>query len=72
MVLSMMHDAMVAIWWVIMIGLLIGVAVAVAALLRRSPSPRRPSALDALRERYAAGDIDDEEYRRRRGLLDER
>ena len=68
---------------IVMVALLVGLAVAVALLLRRrSPStehddPRAssrnaahgPSAERILDERLARGEIDEEEYRRRRAAL---
>jgi putative membrane protein len=56
-------------WMVIFWGVIIGVVVAV---VRRSgpASPRSESdPLQILRRRYAAGEIDDEEFRRRRDEL---
>lgn len=55
--------------WLLLLALLVLVGVLVARLGRRSPGdgqpPGRPSAEQILAERYARGEIDDEEYRRR-------
>ena len=65
-------------WWVMGIGFLILLAAlvgAVALLVARHSSPtstaggREPE--DALAQRYARGEIDDEEFRRRRDALRE-
>lgn len=66
-------------WWFLMPLLMLGfwaaVVWVVAAAVRRKPvgaSPTAPSAHDPeqiLAERYARGDIDDEEYRRRLDTL---
>lgn len=59
----------------IVLLLIVGLAVvAVVALLRPSRvgagSISRPSAKDLLDQRYARGEIDDDEYYRRLGVLD--
>jgi len=66
-------------WWIVwlLVPLLIAslVVVLVVALTRRGPSDgdvpvlQRPSARAILDERYARGEIDDEEYVRRREEL---
>ena len=62
-------------WWVMGIGWLVFLAVAVVlvvVLVRQfaSPSSRGVrSAYDTLAERFARGEIDEEEYRRRRDAL---
>jgi len=66
-------------WWVMGIGFLILLAVLVGVVVmfvtrHSGPSPstsggRSPE--DVLAERYARGEIDDEEYRRRREALRE-
>lgn len=62
--------AWMLIWFLVAIAL---VAVAVFAVVRFS-GPRtksRDAALSELRRRYAAGELDDDEYRRRRAGLEE-
>jgi putative membrane protein len=55
---------------VLMWLLVIGAAVAVALIATRQPRPAQPTARQVLDQRYARGDIDEEEYRRRlRGLV---
>ena len=61
-------------WWVMGIGWLVflaAIVVLVVALTRQDRGPvstRRP-AHDVLDERFARGEIDEEEYRRRRDAL---
>lgn len=55
------------IFWGVLIAL--GV-VAVRWLLERSPSARKPDALDILKERLARGEIDPAEYEARRKVLE--
>lgn len=61
----MMAVTMVAFW-----GLVAWVVITVAR--NANPSPRSPSVdpRDVLAERYARGEIDDDEYRRRSDTLD--
>ena len=50
--------------------LIIGVVVAVGVFAARQSRPAEPSARQLLDQRYARGDIDEEEYQRRlRGLV---
>jgi putative membrane protein len=50
--------------------LIIGAVAAIALFAARQPRPAQPTARQLLDERYARGDIDEEEYRRRlRGLI---
>jgi putative membrane protein len=78
-----MADGSWGFWVMCMLGLVLLVAVialAVAVLWNRpqppAPTPPRTEridrseALQVLERRYAAGDIDDDEFRRRRTLLD--
>jgi putative membrane protein len=58
--------------WIVLVGLIIwGVRVSIQQAGRRdSESNVRKSALDILRERYARGEIDEEEFEsRKRALL---
>ena len=56
---------------VLMWLLVIGVVVAVGVFAARQARPAQPTAREVLDERYARGEIDEEEYRRRRhGLVD--
>jgi len=60
-------------WWVMGIGWLVFLAVVLllGALFARSVSTRQhqASAQDILSERFAHGEIDEDEYRRRRAAL---
>jgi putative membrane protein len=62
-------------WWVMGIGWLVflaAIVIVVVVLVRHfqtQASPRRSSAHDVLDERFARGEIDVEEYRRRRDAL---
>jgi putative membrane protein len=60
-------------WWVMGIGWLIFLAliVVLAVVLVRgfTTGPARGSADDILAERFARGEIDEDEYRRRRSAL---
>ncbi len=54
-------------------GLLIAsIVIALKIALPESKSSRRSDALNILNERFANGDIDEDEYRRRKRVLDER
>jgi putative membrane protein len=53
-------------WWLVLLVALLVVGVVVAALYLTS---REGGALTVLRERYAAGDLDEEEFERRRERL---
>ena len=55
---------------VLMWLLIIGVVVAVGVFAARQSRPAQPTARQVLEQRYARGDIDEEEYQRRlRGLV---
>ena len=61
-------------WWVMGIGWLVFLAlivVLVVVLVRHYGTANRParSALDTLSERFARGELDEDEYRRRRDAL---
>lgn len=66
-------------WWTMGVGWLVFLALVVllvAYLVRQvadrdrpPPQPSRPSAEDVLAERFARGEIDEEEFRRRRDAL---
>jgi putative membrane protein len=62
-------------WWVMGIGWLVflaAIVIVVVVLVRHfqtQASARRSSAHDVLDERFARGEIDVEEYRRRRDVL---
>ena len=60
-----------ALWMLLLLALTVLAGVALArALLPRSRSPDREDvALDVLRSRFAKGEIDEAEYRRRRATL---
>lgn len=61
------HWIWMIVFWVIVIGLIVW---AVGQLAPRGPERGRGEARDVLDLRYARGEVDDEEYRRRRGQLD--
>ena len=59
--------------WIMMIGILLIIVVAVFALIRYFPSTRQTdikssqsNAINILDERYAKGEITDEEYRKKK------
>jgi len=52
-------------------ALIAAVVLAVKWLGSGSQGPRRPDALDILKERYARGEIDKDEYQERRKTLEE-
>ena len=57
-------------WMLLLVGLTVAAAVAVArVLLPRSGAPRDDDALSALRTRFARGEIDEAEYDARRTAL---
>lgn len=61
-------------WSLVGLALLVLAVVGIVWLVRRmdangSPTRQRQGALDVLRRRYAAGEIDEEEYRRRLAIL---
>ena len=60
-------------WWVMGVGWLVflGLIVVLVVLLTRQhgASPPRRGAHDVLDERFARGEIDEDEYRRRRDAL---
>ena len=66
-------------WWLIALALLVALVVVVVWLVTRSGppaasvAPRQPrgSAEDVLTDRFARGEIDEAEYRRRRDALRE-
>jgi putative membrane protein len=62
-------------WWILTLALLVAVVAAVAVLLLRlrgggTGAEPGTDALDVLRRRYARGEIDDDEFDRRRTRLD--
>ena len=62
------HWIWMVVVWVVVIGLIVW---AVARVAPSRDDRRRSSARKILDERYARGDIDDEEYRHRRSELGE-
>jgi putative membrane protein len=56
-------------WWLGLLFALLVVVVVVAALYLTSREGGEDGALAVLRERYAAGDVDEEEFERRRERL---
>lgn len=69
------HDAGIGAWlWITWMVLFWGGLLATAVyFIRRRPAhlDAGPPADDVLAERYARGEIDDDEYRRRRSVLNE-
>jgi putative membrane protein len=61
-----------AFWIVLLVGLLIGTAVLVRSLRSSTKGQDGPTALDILDHRYARGDIDRDEYVRRKSDILER
>ncbi len=62
-------------WGLIGLALLVLIVVAIVWLIRQmltGPGSRPDPAEEELRRRYAAGELDDEEYHRRRGELGKR
>ncbi len=60
---------MMVIFWAFIIGLIF---LAVRGFSNRSDTGKGQSAMDVLRERYARGEIDEDEFERRRGKLEGR
>lgn len=56
-------------WWIVIIAAVVALVVWLSNSGRMSTSRREKSALDILNERYAQGEIDDEEYQRRKREL---
>lgn len=65
-------------WWLVGLAILVLAVVGILWLVRRigndagSPAAQREGAEDLLRRRYAAGEIDDEEFHRRIAVLSDR
>ena len=57
-------------WWLLGLGAIVGAVWLVGRAARRVP-PRRESATEVLRRRYASGEISDDEYRSRMALLND-
>ena len=67
-----------ALWWIwmfgsmlVMIGLVVIIVWGVVAVIRRGEGrePARPTALDILRERYARGEITQQEFEQAKKIL---
>lgn len=58
-------------WWMamVMVAFWAVVVAAIVMVVRRPSGARRRDATDVLDERYARGEIDEDEYRRRRETL---
>jgi putative membrane protein len=71
--MAMMHGWMMGLWWLFALSAVALLAVIAVIAVRRfggTSDPRR--ALGLLQERYASGEIDEEEYHRRRRELQSR
>jgi putative membrane protein len=65
--------AWMAVSGLISIALLVLIIVTIIWLLRNmSPAQRHDAAMEELRRRYAAGDVDEDEFRNRRAALREK
>ncbi len=64
---SMLGGLMMIAFWGLIIGLIV---FAVRGFSGRSDTAAGRSALDVLKERYARGEIDDEDYERRKAKLE--
>ena len=71
MQLAMMHGWMLTAWWLIAVTVVIGIAIVVVVAVQRFGGAATRRALEVLDERYARGEIDEDEYRRRRRLLEQ-
>lgn len=61
------------VWGVVMMAVMVGIAALfVWAIVRARPGERRPDAMEILEERFARGEIDQEELDRRRQVLQKR
>ncbi len=58
------------IFWIVLIVIVVLLVRVFAGARTSVPSPRRESPLDILKARYARGEIDDEEFQRRRRELE--
>ena len=65
--MAMMHGWMMGLWWLFALSAVALLAVIAVRRFGGTSDPRR--ALGLLQERYASGEIDEEEYRRRRREL---
>jgi putative membrane protein len=63
----MFGGLMMVVFWGLVIGLIV---LAVRGFSGRSDTTPPPNALDILRERYAKGEIDEDEYERRKAKLE--
>lgn len=71
--MAMMHGWMMGLWGIVALAVVALLTVIAVIAVRRfggTSDPRR--ALGFLQERYASGEIDEEEYRRRRRELESR
>lgn len=69
MSLAMMHGWLIAAWWLIALAVVATVVLGVVVVQRAGSARGRRGALDVLDERYASGEIEEDEYRQRRRLL---
>ena len=58
------------IFWIVLIVVVVLLVRTIAGGRTSLPSPRQDSPLDILKARYARGEIDDEEFQRRRRELE--
>jgi putative membrane protein len=59
-------------WWILWIAVTVFVVVAAVRVASRSSHSGRPTPLEMLQQRYAAGEISTAEYEERRAKLKER
>lgn len=64
---SIFGGLMMVVFWGLIIGLIV---LAARGYSSRSDTTSQPNALDVLRDRYARGEIDEEEYERRKAKLE--
>ena len=59
------HMGLMWLWWIFGIALIVAIVWAIARATSRSDDNVSPSAEEILKRRYARGEIDENEYRRR-------
>lgn len=59
------------IFWLLVIAAIVSVIISALSISARNRSASEDSPLDILKRRYARGEIDDEEFKRRRNELEQ-